>query len=124
MTNKPEYSIHTDIKVGSLKLVDIPQLSSQVKKPWFNQSLCEVNDCVVRLGVFQKGDFHWHKHDHEDEFFFVLEGQFVVELEDQTITLNHHQGFTVPRGIRHCTHVPEHAVILMVEGKTVTPTGD
>lgn len=119
-----DYTIKTDIKVGPLKLVDIPSLSSEVREHWFNQSLCEVNDCVVRMGVFQEGDFHWHKHDNEDEFFFVLEGQFVIELEDQTVTLNRHQGFTVPRGVRHCPHVPDHATVLMVEGKSVTPTGD
>ena len=85
-----DYTIHTDIKIGPLKLVDIPSLSSDIKEHWFNQSLCEVNDCVVRMGVFQKADFHWHKHDDEDEFFFVLEGQFVIELENQTVTLNQH----------------------------------
>ena len=124
MSEKFDYSIHTDIKVGPLKLVDIPQLSSEVTEHWFNQSLCVVNDCVVRMGVFQKGDFHWHKHDNEDEFFFVLDGRFMVELRNHTVTLDRHQGFTVPRGVEHRTRVPERAVIIMVEGKSVTPTGD
>ncbi len=124
MARTTKYSIDLAVKIGSLKLIDVPSLAAAVTDPWSNQTLCAVNDCVVRLGVFRKGEFHWHKHEKEDEFFFVLEGRFVIELEKETITLGKHQGFTVPRGVLHKTSAPEPATILMMEAATVKPTGD
>lgn len=125
MTDQTKYQIQTDTQFEPLQLVDIHDLVRQVDHPWFNQTLCGVNDCVVRLGIFSGGrEFHWHKHDHEDEFFFVLEGTFEIDLEGQTVKLGPHQGFTVPRGVMHMTRSPERAVVLMVEGATVQPTGD
>lgn len=89
----------------------------------YNQSLSKVNDCVVRLGVVQ-GEFHWHKHDNEDEFFYVVEGKFIIEMEDRTVEPGPRQGFTIPRGVMHCPRAPERTVILMIEGSGVIPTGD
>lgn len=94
-----------------------------MRRPWYNQTLCRVNDCVVRLGVMQ-GQFHWHKHDKEDEFFYVVEGRFVIELEGRTVELGPKQGFTVPKGVMHRTGAPARTVILMIEGAEVKPTGD
>jgi mannose-6-phosphate isomerase-like protein (cupin superfamily) len=82
-----------------------------------------VNDCVVRLGIV-KGEFHWHKHDREDEFFYVVEGRLFLDLEDRTVELTPRQGFMVPREVVHRTRAPERTVMLMIEGSTVTPTGD
>src|SRR5215208_3419760 len=67
---------------------------------------------------------YWHKHDAEDEFFFVLEGRFLIDLEGRTIELGPHQGFVVPKGVVHRTRAPQRAVILMVEGAGIVPTGD
>ena len=89
----------------------------------YNQTLCGVNDCVVRLGVMQ-GEYHWHKHDDDDEFFFCLSGEFLVDLEDRTITLNPQQGVVVPKGVIHRTRALEKCIILMVENKGIVPTGD
>jgi mannose-6-phosphate isomerase-like protein (cupin superfamily) len=122
MGEEHDYSINLDVKFGPLELIDVPGLAAAVTDQWFNQSLVQVNDCVVRLGVMQ-GEFHWHKHDTEDEFFFVLDGEFLIDLEGQTVTLKQHQGFAVPRGVLHRTRAPERAVILMVEKSTVQPTG-
>lgn len=124
MAEPSKYSIDLDVKFGFLKLIDVPTIASKVSDDWSNQTLCKVNDCVVRLGVFKKGEFHWHKHEKEDEFFFVLEGRFVIELEMETITLLKHQGFTIPRGVLHKTSAPEPSTILMMEAATVKPTGD
>jgi mannose-6-phosphate isomerase-like protein (cupin superfamily) len=118
-----DYSINLDIKFDFLELIDVPELAAACQDDWFNQTLCQVNDSVVRLGVMQ-GEFHWHKHDEEDEFFFVLQGKFLIDLEDKTITLEPHQGFTIPKGVVHRTRAPERSVILMVEKSTVKPTGD
>jgi mannose-6-phosphate isomerase-like protein (cupin superfamily) len=122
MSTQP-YSIHTDIKFPPLELIDIGKLQEATKDQWFNQTLCKVNDCVVRLGVLQ-GEFHWHKHDHEDEFFYVVDGKFVIDLERRSVDLAPQQGFTVPKGILHRTRAPVRSVILMIEGSGVVPTGD
>ncbi len=122
-SHQQSYSINTGISVGSLELIDVPGIAGAVAEQWFNQSLCRINDCVVRLGVVQ-GEFHWHKHDAEDEFFFILDGTLHIDLEDRTVTLSRHQGFAVPRGVVHRTRAPGRTIMLMMEGSGVVPTGD
>jgi mannose-6-phosphate isomerase-like protein (cupin superfamily) len=117
------YATHLDLHYSQLELVDVPALVERVKDRWYNQTLCKVNDSVVRLGVMQ-GEYHWHKHDEDDEFFVVLEGTFYIDLEDRVIELKPWQGFTVPKGVVHRTRAPERAVILMVENAGIVPTGN
>ena len=121
--NSYPYATFLDVKFPALSLVDVPSLVKACKDTWYNQTLCKVNDSVVRLGVMQ-GEYHWHKHENDDEFFFVLEGHFVIDLENQSIDLHAQEGFVVPRGVVHRTRAPERAVILMVENATIIPTGD
>ena len=118
------YDIHNDIKFAPLELVDVGALARSVE-PWFNQTLCKVNECVVRVGIVH-GDFHWHHHDDEDEFFYVIEGKWVIDLKDpdRSVELGPGQGFVVPRGVEHKTRAPVRTVILMVEGAGVQATGD
>jgi mannose-6-phosphate isomerase-like protein (cupin superfamily) len=117
------YHINTDDKYGSLQLIDVAAEAAE-HEPWFNQTLTTVNDSVVRLGVLE-GDFHWHKHDVEDEFFLVLEGRLLIDLQDrETVTLDPHQGYTVPRGVVHRTRAPVRTAVIMVEPAGVVPTGD
>lgn len=123
MNDRPQYSINTDIRFGPLEQIDIPRLVDECQEEWFNQSLCRVNDCVVRLGIL-KGEFHWHKHDDEDEFFYVVDGRLHIDLEDASRTLEPKQGIMVPRGTSHRTRAPEGVVVLMIEGHGVVPTGD
>ncbi len=123
MDSRPTYLINTDIKFGPLELIDVQKLHQECQEPWFNQTLCQVNDCVVRLGII-KGEFHWHKHDDEDEFFYVVEGRLFIDLQERTLELAPQQGFTVPQGVLHRTRAPERTVMLMIEGSGVTPTGD
>jgi len=118
-----DYNIDLDIKYGPLELVDIPKVVAENKEQWYNQTLCEVNDSVVRIGIIH-GEFHWHKHDEEDEFFYVVEGKLLIDLEDREIKLLPKQGFVVPKGVAHRTRALERTVILMVESKGVVPTGD
>ena len=122
-TTKFPYATFLDIKYPPLSIVDLPALVEANTHPWYNQTLCKVNDSVVRLGVLQ-GEYHWHKHDHDDEFFFVLEGHLIIDLEERTDDLQVRQGFVVPKGIPHRTRAPERAVILMVETAAIVPTGD
>lgn len=123
MSTPAPYSIHLQARYAPLELVDMQALVDACSDPWYNQTLCRVNDCVVRLGVVQ-GEFHWHKHDKEDEFFYVIDGRFVVELEGRTVELLPRQGLMVPKGVMHRTSAPERTVILMFEGAGVLPTGD
>lgn len=118
-----KYNISTEIEFQPLELIDIPGLISSYQNDWNNISLCQVNDCVVRLGVI-KGEFHWHRHDKEDEFFYVVEGCLYIDLENKTIELQPQQGFLVPKGIRHRTRAPARTSIIMIEGSSVTPIGD
>jgi mannose-6-phosphate isomerase-like protein (cupin superfamily) len=104
-------------------VIDVPAMVEACTDRWYNQTLCKVNDSVIRLGVLQ-GEYHWHKHDSDDEFFFVLEGNFVIDLEDRSIDLGPQQGFVVPKGVVHRTRAPVRSVVLMVETAAIIPTGD
>lgn len=123
MADEDRYSINLEVKFEPLELIDIPKLISESAKEWQNFSLSEVNDCVVRLGVIH-GEFHWHKHENEDEFFYVIDGLLHIDLDDKTVDLKPGQGFMVPKDVNHRTRAPIRTSILMVEGKTVTPSGD
>jgi mannose-6-phosphate isomerase-like protein (cupin superfamily) len=120
---KDRYDTRLDDKYGKLTIIDIPG-EIAANRPWYNQTLTQVNDAVVRLGIIQ-GEYHWHKHDAEDECFIVLEGELHLDIEGRdTVVLGKHLGYTVPKGVVHRTRAPEKTVILMVEAATVTPTGD
>lgn len=118
------YVNHMNILYGPLQLIDIQSLVDQCTDQWYNQTLCQVNDSVVRLGILH-GEYHWHKHDEEDEFFFTLDGKLIIDLEgDQSVELQPHQGYLVPKGVVHKTRAPEKTVVLMIETAGIVPTGD
>jgi mannose-6-phosphate isomerase-like protein (cupin superfamily) len=123
MEKKFNYVTRLDIKFEHLQKMDIPHMVKECKDKWFNQTLSKVNESVVRLGIVE-GEYHWHKHENDDEFFFVLEGQLLIDLEDQTIELNPNQGVTITRGILHRPRAPKKTVMLMVETSAIQPTGD
>ena len=118
------YAIHEDVKYGPLEVIDVGRLADACAEPWWNQTLCRVNESVARVGVFH-GEFHWHKHDREDELFFVLSGKLLVDVEGRdTVELAPRQAVVVPHGVVHRTRAPDRTVVLMVEAATVVPTGD
>jgi len=117
------YATHLDVKFASLSVVDVPALVASCKDRWYNQTLCKVNDSVIRLGVLQ-GEYHWHKHDNDDEFFFVLEGHFIIDLEGRSVDLQPFEEFVVPKGVIHRTRAPARTVVLMAETAAIVPTGD
>jgi len=118
------YVNHMNILFAPLQLIDIPSLVDQCTDQWYNQTLCQVNDSVVRLGILH-GEYHWHKHDKEDEFFFTLDGKLIIDLEGQeSVDLYPQQGYVVPKGIVHKTRAPEKTVVLMIETAGIIPTGD
>jgi mannose-6-phosphate isomerase-like protein (cupin superfamily) len=116
------YATYLDIKFPALAVVDVPALVKACTDKWYNQTLCQVNESVVRLGVMQ-GEYHWHKHDNDDEFFFVLDGHFIIDLEGKSIDLQPREGYVVPKGVVHRTRAPDRAVILMVETAAIVPSG-
>ena len=124
------YATHLDIAFDAMQTIDVGALVGRVQDEWYNQTLCRVNGAVVRVGVI-RGEYHWHKHQSEDEFFFVLSGRLLIDFErkdddapGKVVTLEPRQGFVVPRGVVHRTRAPERTVILMVETANVVPTGD
>ena len=117
------YATFLNVLHPALSVVDVPKLVAACTDRWYNQTLCQVNDSVVRLGVLQ-GEYHWHKHDRDDEFFFVLDGRFIIDLEGRSVELDRQQGFVVPKGVVHRTRAPQRAVVLMIESKGIVATGD
>ena len=117
------YETRLNIYYQPLEIVDEKALADACTFRWYNQTLCQVNASVVRLGVFL-GEYHWHKHDEDDEFFYVMEGQLLIDLEARTVSLNPRQGFVVPKGIVHRTRAEQRTVVLMVENAGIIPTGN
>jgi mannose-6-phosphate isomerase-like protein (cupin superfamily) len=125
MSDTQSYSYETRLNIyyQPLQIVEEKKLADACEFKWYNQTLCQVNGSVVRLGVFQ-GEYHWHKHDEDDEFFYVLEGRLLIDLENRIVSLNPRQGFVVPKSVLHRTRAPERAVVLMVENAGIIPTGN
>ena len=117
------YETRMNIYYQPLEIVEEKKLADQCEFKWYNQTLCQVNESVVRLGVFD-GEYHWHKHDQDDEFFYVVEGQLLIDLEEKTVALSPRQGFVVPKRVVHRTRATERTVVLMVENKGIIPTGN
>ena len=133
---KPEsptypYATYLNVLFPALEKIALDPLVASVHHPWYNQTLVRVNDSVVRLGVLQ-GEYHWHKHDNDDEFFYVVDGHFLIDLEPaadgvtpgRVIELQPREGIVVPRGVVHRPRAPERSIILMVETASIIPTGD
>ncbi len=116
------YDTRLNILCQPLELIDEKALTEACTHPWYNQTLCQVNGSVVRLGVVQ-GEYHWHKHEDEDEFFYVVEGKLLIDLEDRTIELSPRQGVVIPKGTMHRPRAPQRTVMLMVETSSIVPTG-
>jgi mannose-6-phosphate isomerase-like protein (cupin superfamily) len=123
MENQYNYTTLLDVKFAHFQKIDIPQIVHEVTDKWWNQTLSKVNGSVVRLGIVE-GEYHWHKHDNDDEFFFVLQGQLLIDLENETIELNPNQGVTISKGVMHRPRAPKKTVMLMVETSEIVPTGD
>lgn len=123
MKNNSKYSIDPEIRYSSLEVIDVAKIINESTKKWQNVSLCNVNDSVVRIAVIE-GEFHWHTHNDEDEFFFVMEGLLLIDLENKVIELKPNQGFTVPKGVKHRTRAPTRTSVLLIEKSTINPVGD
>jgi mannose-6-phosphate isomerase-like protein (cupin superfamily) len=117
------YETRLNILHQPLELIDEKAIADACTYKWFNQTLCQVNGSVVRMAVIE-GEYHWHKHDDDDEFFYVVEGQLLIDLKDRSVELGPRQGFVVPKTVLHRTRAPHRTVILMVENAGIIPTGN
>ena len=117
------YETRLNIQHQPLEVIDEKALADSCEYKWFNQTLCKVNESVVRVAIIE-GEYHWHKHDQDDEFFYVVEGKLIIDLEDRSVELSPRQGLVVPKGIVHRTRAPQRTVILMVENAGIIPTGN
>ena len=117
------YETRLNILYKPLELIDEKKLADACEYKWYNQTLCQVNSSVVRIGVVE-GEYHWHKHEADDEFFYVVEGKLLIDLEGRTVELAPRQGFVVPKGVMHRTRAPQRTVLLMFENAGVIPTGN
>ena len=122
MNKKYDYNQQMDIKHNHLEVIDVPKIIEECDEKWFNQTLTKVNESVARVGIVE-GEYHWHKHENEDEFFFVLSGTLFIDLEDKTVELNPNQGITISKGVMHRPRAPKKTVMLMVETATIDPIG-
>src|SRR5436190_11854832 len=123
MKKEYDYVTKLDVKFKHLEKIDVNKMVSECRDKWFNQTLTRVNDSVVRIGIVE-GEYHWHKHEKDDEFFFVLEGCLLIDLEDRTVELYPNEGFTITRGVMHKTRAKQKTVMLMIETSAIIPTGD
>ena len=116
------YEVRDEPAFAPLALIDVAATAAD-SPTWLNQALTRVNDTVVRLSVMD-GDFHWHQHPDDDEFFFVVSGELVVELEGRApVVVGPSQGVTVPRGTVHRTRSNGRTAVLVVESAALDPTG-
>jgi mannose-6-phosphate isomerase-like protein (cupin superfamily) len=122
-TQNYPYETRLNIEFGPLELIDTKVIADACQYKWFNQTLCQVNGSVVRMAVVQ-GEYHWHKHSDDDEFFYVAEGKLLIDLEGRTVELAPGQGFVVAKGVMHRTRAEERTVMLMVENAGIIPTGN
>lgn len=123
MSDARPYAINYEPVVGVSQRLDVQRLIDDATDEWYNQTLCQVGEVVVRLGVMQ-GEYHWHKHDEQDEFFFVLDGLFLIELAGMdTVELRPRQAFIVPKGLPHRPVVPRRSAVLMIERADIDATG-
>ena len=117
------YDTHLNILHAPLELIDVKALADACRAPLVQPDALPGERLGRRVGVVQ-GEYHWHKHDDDDEFFYVVDGELLIDLEDRTVDLGPMQGFVVPKGVVHRTRALERTIMLMVENAGIIPTGD
>ena len=123
MSEQSNYKINLNINYDYLEKIDVPKIIAETNDKWFNQTLCKVNSSVLRLGIFE-GEFHLHKHENDDEVFFVLDGSLIIETEKGNFNLEKYEGVCIPKGILHRPIAHKKTIVLMIENEGIKPTGD
>ena len=103
--------------------VNLKQKFALFTEHWSPKVVGELNGQSVKLVKFQ-GEFVWHKHDLEDELFFVVKGSFNMEYRDRTITVNENEFLIVPRGVEHRPVAVDEVYVMLFEPSSTLNTGD
>jgi mannose-6-phosphate isomerase-like protein (cupin superfamily) len=96
---------------------------ARIMEPWSPKIVAELNGPYVKLVKFQ-GEFVWHRHDHEDELFMVLEGSIVIQFRDRDVTLRKGELIVVPKGVEHRPVAAHEAQVMLFEPKSTLNTGN
>lgn len=107
----------------SLRKVRLSEAFAGIAAPWQPHVAGRVNDCLVKLGKF-RGEFLWHKHEHEDEMFLVVRGRFTMRLRDGDVELREGEFIIIPRGVEHMPVAEEECDVLLFEPATTLNTGN
>ena len=103
--------------------VNLDEKFDLIHDHWNPRVAGELNGQQVKLVKF-KGEFIWHKHDHEDELFLVVQGEFDMELRDKTITIHENEFIIIPRGVEHRPVAKEEVLVMLFEPASTLNTGD
>ena len=103
--------------------VNLAERFSRFSDQWSPKIVGELNDSYIKLAKVQ-GEFVWHQHANEDEFFLVVQGRLLIRLRDRDVLLNEGEFFVVPRGVEHLPVAEDEAHILLLEPKATLHTGD
>jgi len=109
-------------------MIPITNLKEKIKeinsRPWYPVDVARVNDQVVRMALVN-GEYHWHKHENEDELFYVLSGEMTIQIKDkEDIKLKEGEIVVIPKGVEHCPKSSQDTYILMFEPYSLKSEGD
>lgn len=107
----------------NIKVINLEQKLSLFSDLWSPKIIAELNDSCVKLAKL-KGEYIWHKHDHEDEMFIVISGFLKIELRDQILDLSPGELVVIPKGVEHRPVAAEEVKVIIIEPKTTLSTGD
>ena len=103
--------------------IDMADVIDSLSEPWSPVDIVYVNDQVLRVALFD-GSYHWHKHDDEDELFFVYRGDIRIVMENETVQLEEGQLCVIPRGVLHKPEADIPSVVLLFEPSKLKSVGD
>lgn len=90
---------------------------------WAPKIIGDLNDSYIKVAKF-KGEFVWHKHDNENELFFVIKGNLLIKLRDKDINLKPGEFVIIPKGVEHLPIANEEVHVMVIEPKTTLNTGN
>jgi len=105
------------------KKFNLNKISKQLKKAWIPKDIANIDNYTLKIAKF-KGEYHWHKHDKEDELFIVLKGKIKIRTKKQDIILKQNEGIKIPRGIYHCPVSIKPSIVLMFESLKLKSNGN
>ena len=109
--------------MSEFELISLAQKAKLIEGYWNPAIVAECNGQHVKLAKF-KGSFTWHKHENEDEFFYIVQGCITIKLRDKEIVLNATDCICIPAGVEHCPEAKEEAIVMMFEPVGTLNTGN